>query len=267
MTGRVTDSALEHLVALLEHDVQVSLGRSYEPLIRRSATEHRMFFDQHAGEDESVLDQFFDRVVDDTQRYFQRFVDTCWPPCPDHPHHALCLMDDHWTCRQDNVAYGRLGGLVTRTAPVKPLVAPVNLERAFREFAQHAGTDLAAGPQVAVFALMLRFYSEVGVSGCDPADDEDMLLLDWGSYSGGGEQAYEIDLTREVTVPGGGIYQLHILYRFPNASALAGLPQGNDWWGSPGRIEQFEQVLKSNPALVAAAGSEPISREIYFESG
>lgn len=270
MTGRISDSALNHLVALLEHDVQATLGRSYEPLIRQSAEEHRMFFDQHAGEDESVLDQFFDRVVDDAQRYFHRFVDTSWPPCPEHPHHALWLVDDHWTCRETGTAYGRLGELGGTAGAdeirIRPPVAAGNLEKAFGEFAREAGVDPAGDSPTSVFDLVLRFYAAVRVNGCDPADDEDMLLLDWGSYDWGEGRAYEIDLSREITVTGGKIRQLHVLYRFPNAAELSGIPQGNDWWGSPDRVDEFADVLKSNVALVAAAGSEPLSVEIYFET-
>lgn len=270
MTGRISDSALNHLVALLEHDVQATLGRSYEPLIRQTAEEHRMFFDQHAGEDESVLDQFFDRVVDDTQRYFHRFVDTSWPPCPEHPHHALWLVDDHWTCKETGTAYGRLGEFGGTAGAdeirTRPPVAADHLEKAFGEFARDAGVDPAKDSPTSVFDLMLQFYAQVRVAGCDPADDEDMLLLDWGSYDWGEGRAYEIDLSREITVAGGKIRQLHVLYRFPNAAELSGIPQGNDWWGSPDRVDEFADVLKSNVALVAAAGSEPISVEIYCET-
>lgn len=270
MTGRISDSALNHLIALLEHDVQTTLGRSYEPLIRQTAEEHRLFFDLHAGEDESVLDQFFDRVVDDTQRYFHRFVDTSWPPCPVHPHHALWLVDDHWTCKETENAHGRLGELGDPNSQPEDVktwlpVAAGTLESALREFAREAGVDLAKDSHRSVFALMLRFYAEVRVEGCDPADDEDMLLLEWGSYDWGEGRAYEIDLSREVALAGGQIRQLHVLFSFPNVGELGGIPQGNDWWGSPDRIDEFAEALKSNVALIAA-GSEPISVEIYLEN-
>lgn len=269
MTGRISDLALEHLVAQLERDVQATLGRSYEPLIRQTAQEHRMFFDEHAGEHESVLDQFFDRVVDDTQRYFHRFVDTSWPPCPEHPHHALWLVDDHWTCKQDQISYGRLGDLQGHAPVQEKKSHPVNshsLKPALEEFAQVHDVDLAQAPHASVFALMLRFYAEVRVAGCDPADDEDMLLLDWGSYDWGEGRAFEIDLSREVTLPDNQIWQLHILYRFPNVAGLSHIPVGNDWWGSPDNIQELEEGVNSNVAVVAVADKRPVSVDIYFEN-
>lgn len=148
-------------------------------------------------------------------------------------------------------------------------VDPLELETAFRRFAADFGVDPARDPHPRVFATMLRFYAEVRVDGCDPGDDEDMLLLDWGSYDWGDGRAYEIDLTRQLVLPGGGaeedLRELHVVYRFPNTGTLATIPQGNDWWGSPDRIGEFEEALTGNEALAAAADAEPQSVEIYFE--
>jgi hypothetical protein len=148
-------------------------------------------------------------------------------------------------------------------------VDPLELEAAFRQFAGEAGVDLDNDPHPRVFATMLRFYAEVRAEGCDPGDDEDMLLLDWGSYDWGAGRAYEIDLTRQLVLPGRGaeedLRELHVVYRFPNTGPLASVPQGNDWWGSPDQIDEFEEALTGNVALVAAAGAEPESVEIYFE--
>ncbi|HVL49981.1 MAG TPA: hypothetical protein VM754_00575 [Actinomycetota bacterium] len=148
-------------------------------------------------------------------------------------------------------------------------VDPRDLESAFREFAGAAGVDPARDPHGRVFATMLRFYAEVRIQGCEPGDDEDMLLLDWGSYDWGEGRAYEIDLSRQVTSPEepGDFWELHILYRFPSTGDLAAVPTGNDWWGSPDLVGEFALALESNPALAAAAGSDPLSVEIYFEPG
>jgi hypothetical protein len=150
-----------------------------------------------------------------------------------------------------------------------PPVDPEDLQAGFEHFASVAGVDLETAPHATVFDTMLRFYAEVRVNGCDPADDEDMLLLDWGSYDWGRGRAYEIDLSRQVVLPGRtdeAVIQLHVVYRFPNEGALAKIPVGNDWWGSPGSVDEFAAVLNSNVALAAAAGAEPQSVEIYLES-
>ena len=41
---------------------------------------------------------------------------------------------------------------------------------------------------------------------------------------------------------------------------------GNDWWGSPSKVEEFEEILKSNVALVALGDAEHLSVEIYMET-
>lgn len=150
-----------------------------------------------------------------------------------------------------------------------PPVDPEDLQAGFEHFATVTGVDLQAAPPSTVFDTMLRFYAQVRVDGCDPADDEDMLLVDWGSYDWGQGRAYEIDLSRQVVLPGRtdeAVVQLHVVYRFPNEGALAKIPVGNDWWGSPGSVDEFAEVLKGNVAVAATAGAEPLSVEIYLES-
>jgi hypothetical protein len=150
-----------------------------------------------------------------------------------------------------------------------PPVDPEDLLAGFQHFASATGVEPNSDPHSAVFDTMLRYYAEVRVNGCDPADDEDMLLLDWGSYDWGAGRAYEIDLSRQVLVPGRtdeAVLQLHVVYRFPNTGDLAKIPVGNDWWGTPGTVDEFAGVLQDNVAVAAAADAAPLSVEIYLES-
>lgn len=150
-----------------------------------------------------------------------------------------------------------------------PPVDPVDLESGFAHFASVLGVDPERDPHAVVFDAMLRYYADVRVNGCDPGDDEDMLLLDWGSYDWGEGRAYEVDLSRQVELPGRrdeAVVQLHIVYRFPNTGEIAKVPVGNDWWGSPGSVGEFAEVLKTNAALALAAEAEPLSVEVYLES-
>ncbi len=150
-----------------------------------------------------------------------------------------------------------------------PLLDPQDLKAGFDHFAKVTGVDLETDPCRTVFDAMLRYYADVRVNGCDPGDDEDMLLVDWGSYDWGDGRAYEVDLSRLVVLPGrtdDDVVQLHIVYRFPNEGALAKIPVGNDWWGSPSKVAEFEEVLKNNVALVAAGDTKALSVEIYLET-
>ncbi len=150
-----------------------------------------------------------------------------------------------------------------------PPVDPEDIQTGFDHFAAVNGVDPEKDPHATVFDLMLHYYAEVRVNGCDPGDDEDMLLLDWGSYDWGEGRAYEVDLSRQVVIPGRtdeAVFHLHIVYRFPNTGDLAKVPVGNDWWGTPASVDEFAEALKGNPALVLAADAEPLSVEIYLES-
>jgi len=148
-------------------------------------------------------------------------------------------------------------------------VDPEDLHTGLVHFAAVNGVDPEKAPHTAVFDTMLRYYAEVRVNGCDPGDDEDMLLLDWGSYDWGQGRAYEVDFSRQVVLPGRSdeaVVQLHIVYRFPNTGDLAKVPMGNDWWGSPGSVDDFAEGLKANVALALAADAGPLSVDIYLES-
>ncbi len=150
-----------------------------------------------------------------------------------------------------------------------PPVDPLDLKAGLEHFAKVAGVNLETDPYGAVFGAMFDYYAEVRVNGCDPGNDEDLLLLDWGSYDWGSGRAYEVDLSRQVMVPGGGeedVIDLHIVYRFPNEGDLAKIPVGNDWWGSPSKVTEFSEALVDNPALVAVGDAEALSVEIYLET-
>jgi hypothetical protein len=55
---------------------------------------------------------FEQRVVDDVQQTLHdEFVDTCWPRCPEHPHHPLWYSQQWWSCSQSGYRVARLGGL------------------------------------------------------------------------------------------------------------------------------------------------------------
>lgn len=150
-----------------------------------------------------------------------------------------------------------------------PPVDPEDLETGFEHFAAVNGVDPDEDPHAKVFDTMLGYYAAVRVNGCDPGDDEDMLLVDWGSYDWGDGRAYEVDLSRQVILPGRNdeaVVQLHIVYRFPNIGDIAKVAAGNDWWGTPASVDEFAEALKSNPALALAADAESLSVEIYLET-
>lgn len=273
MQVQVPEIAVKHIVDLVADDVKATLGPGHEEQVLDTALKVKSSIENDPGVDQaSFLDLYFDRVVTGVQQHIQAHsAGAPWPPCPKHADHPLRLVDDHWTCPLDGNAHCRLGELAGHTtAPTGPRRAadPMDLLKEFHAFCESAGVDPEHDAPDRVIEMMLAFYSEVRVSGCDPGNDEDMLLVDWGSYDLGKGRAYELDLSRQVDLTHrerGGIWALHLFYRFPITPALADVPAGNDWWASPRNVREFRSAIQHRAALDSALGAKPLSVEIYFE--
>ena len=93
---------LEHVLPLLQRDVETTLGPEHRQLIADTAADVRELDVEGEG----------DTLVEDVQQYFHDTqVDTTWPACPRHNGHPLWYRDGAWWCAQDGVAIARLGEL------------------------------------------------------------------------------------------------------------------------------------------------------------
>ena len=93
---------LEHVLPLLQRDVETTLGPGHGPMIAATASDVR----------ELEIDGKGDKLVEDVQQYFHdTFVDTTWPACPRHARHPLWYRDGGWWCAEDGVLIARLGEL------------------------------------------------------------------------------------------------------------------------------------------------------------
>jgi hypothetical protein len=103
----VSESDRARIVRLLLVDVESTVGRGYEAVVRDSD----LIADEFADE----VARYRDLLVEDVQQYFHDcFVDTTWPSCPRHPNHPLWLHDGFWHCERDGVAIAKLGALGPR---------------------------------------------------------------------------------------------------------------------------------------------------------
>jgi hypothetical protein len=144
---------------------------------------------------------------------------------------------------------------------------PRSLDQAFKLFLADAGVDPDSSVEVGVRA-MIEFYSVMRADGCDAGADQDMLLFQWGMYDWGDGERFEIDMVRQVMIPGeeddDAIWQLHLTYRYPSSPELALLGSGDQWCPSPEAINFANFVLNAPPisAGVALGRTRP---EITFE--
>jgi hypothetical protein len=108
---KITRADEARAIALLGHDVAVTVGAGLEDVIRREASMRRMFFNEPDTID-ADSDEFLAKVAEGVQQYFHDcFVDTTWPECPFHRRHPLWLHQSGWMCEQLNTHVARLGEL------------------------------------------------------------------------------------------------------------------------------------------------------------
>ena len=112
----VSDQLIATTVALVAHDLAVTLGWSEEraeALVRVEA-QGKARIDRWSDEVEPA---FPFAVAEDAQQYLHdTFEDTTWPACPAHSGHPLWLSPEDgqlptWRCPTDGKGFGRLGAL------------------------------------------------------------------------------------------------------------------------------------------------------------
>ena len=120
-------------------------------------------------------------------------------------------------------------------------------------------------PSVGVEA-MLSYYAEERADGCDPDDDGDMLLFQWGTNDWGDGPSFEVNLTRQllVTDKEDEPRQLSLTFHFAPDRAPTGLKDGNKWCESPGGLAAFRRFITGSKAFQAVGHLTPASVELRF---
>jgi len=102
---------LEHVLPLLQRDVEATLGPGHRKLIADTAADVRELDVEGEG----------DKLVEDVQQYIHDTSgDATWPACPRHTRHPLWYRDGAWWCVEDGVPVARLGELTGKDGPRRP---------------------------------------------------------------------------------------------------------------------------------------------------
>ena len=129
-----------------------------------------------------------------------------------------------------------------------------------------AGLSLDALTPAAGVEAMLDYYAEERVEGCSFDADGDMLLFQWGVYDWGDGPAFEVDITRQLTVADDDEtepQQLRLIFRFePSVGAAAG--KRNRWCSSLDELAEFRKFVARSAALKAVAEQVPVSVEVRY---
>ncbi|HSI32683.1 MAG: hypothetical protein ACAI43_17615 [Phycisphaerae bacterium] len=120
-----------------------------------------------------------------------------------------------------------------------------HIRREFAEFGKltPANLDLDTVKNTVVYA-----YREKRVDGCKPADDADMLLVQWGPTDD--NKAFELDFTRQLTESKRGdddsIHHISVVVRYPLTPGLKKIKPGNRWLErpDPGATDKFSASLE-----------------------
>ena len=138
---------------------------------------------------------------------------------------------------------------------------------AFEEhLAAHGATVTRLVPSQGV-SLMISFFRDQR----PPADVEDDLLCQWGTFDWGSGEFFEFDITRQFILDGmaedENIWQLHLTFKYKPTDQLRTLESGDKWCGTtePRGIDNFAQWIEKSPAFQAVSETEPDEIELDYE--
>jgi hypothetical protein len=139
---------------------------------------------------------------------------------------------------------------------------PKEAKEEFERFVAEAGSTVSEFKPIDAIRLMLDFYLQERAEGCDLKADEDMLLLQWGTYEWGKQgRFFEFSLARQFVdsedEDDEGTTQLSLTCYFPPTPELEALKTGSKWCASPDELAGFEYFIGKTPAFKALGKSRP----------
>lgn len=146
------------------------------------------------------------------------------------------------------------GGKGTR--PMKPDAAKTR----FLERLGAAGLSLDTLTPAAGVEAMLAYYLEEPAAGCRYEADGDMLLFQWGTYTGyGRDRAFEVSITRQLNPDDDEedeMRQLRLTFRYAPAAGETAGRGASKWCASPSDLAAFRRYVAASRAM-AAVGQQP----------
>jgi len=128
-----------------------------------------------------------------------------------------------------------------------------------------SGKKLATVNVAEGIAAMLAFYEEQRAEGCEIDEDGDMLLYQWGVYNFEKPATFQLDLTRQFSVPDEDEpYQLSLTFHFEPSAGLKKIKDANQWCNSPDELAEFRTFIEKSPAYRAALTEKVKKVELDF---
>ena len=124
-----------------------------------------------------------------------------------------------------------------------------------------AGLTLNALKTEAAVGLMASFYKDQRAEGCRLEQQGDMLLYQWGTYSFGPPETFQLDLTRQFVEEAGEedppMSQLSLTVHYLPTPELRALGTGNRWCEHPDLLPDFERFIQTSEAYRQSGARAP----------
>ncbi|MEP7327879.1 MAG: hypothetical protein ABI777_01610 [Betaproteobacteria bacterium] len=147
---------------------------------------------------------------------------------------------------------------------------PEDFAKEFAKRAQAKGLKVDALPIPDALDLMVAFYSDVPVTGIEPAPD-DALKYSWGvRYRGEGEH-FEVNLSRVVTSrrvdAAPLVREMELTYRFAPTIELRSFARNEVWCYSRPELPIFVTAVRDSDAFGVAQREIALSISVIYADG
>ena len=143
----------------------------------------------------------------------------------------------------------------------------------FRQYAIIRGVAVDQLSATQSIDLMVSFYREVRVDGCDFDNDGDMLLFQWGSYDWGEGESFHYNITRQLILTPDDdqdldsfLGQLSLTLKYEPVTALKTIVAGNRWCQHPGELADFITFAQDCEATAVVRQMSPSAIRLSYEN-
>jgi hypothetical protein len=130
-----------------------------------------------------------------------------------------------------------------------------------------AGLSLGTLNATTGIEATLSYFADERADGCDPDEEGDMLLFQWGTNDWGDGPMFEINITRQLIVINDEDEeprQLSLTFRFDPAVSPKGMKDGNKWCDGPEHLASYRRFIAGTKAMQAVRRESPATVELRY---
>lgn len=144
-----------------------------------------------------------------------------------------------------------------------------SLKEDFMSYINDRGIDITRLVPDRALELLVNYYKDIRVAGCEIDLEQDMLLYQWGTYDWGEGLWFEFEITRQITVEEkdeyAGMYQLHLTLKYRDCDELSLLDNGCFWCSSLFEVDEFKEEIMNSDVMKAIVSKDIQQVSIIYE--